>query len=65
MSEDGLAKRNMIHRHNAMKGHAAMMIAQCKGIVASQTATAEAKATAHHIWGLAMLLRTQLEERQD
>ena len=65
MSEDGLTRRNMIHRHNAMKGHAAMMVAQCNGIISSKTATPEAKATADHIRVLAVLLRAQLEERQD
>lgn len=61
----GQDKKLMIYRHNAMKGHAAMMHAQCNGIMSSLTATPAAKATAEHIQRLAALLRVQLDERVD
>lgn len=65
MSFDGQTKKLMIHRHNAFKGHSAMMVSQCNGIIASHTASPEAKETADRIRALAQLLRVQLETRID
>jgi len=62
---EGQVKKLRIYRHNAMMGHAAMMVSQCNGIIASTSATEEAKATAAHIQRLALLLREQLNTRQD
>lgn len=58
-------KRIRAYTHNALMGHAAMMVSQCNGIMNSSTATEEAKATAAHIQRLALLLREQLKTRKD
>jgi hypothetical protein len=65
MSTEGKLRRNYVFKHNAMKGHAAMMLSHAQNVLKSSSATDDAKATAFEIVKLARILRVQLEERID
>lgn len=65
INSPGMGKRLRAYKHNGYSGYVAMAHRQMQSIYESDTATLQAKNTAHSIMMLLEMLKEEIKERVD